>query len=74
VVLGGGLLTARDPLLTSWTEEGIAAGAPRATVSIVDVPPIAGAALLGLDRVGAGPDAEQRLRGAYATPDQARGT
>jgi N-acetylglucosamine kinase-like BadF-type ATPase len=72
VVLGGGLLTARDPLLTSWIEEGIAAGAPGATVSIVDVPPIAGAALLGLDHAGAGPAAEQRLRAAYATPAPAR--
>ena len=68
VVLGGGLLTARDPLLTSWIGEGITARAPRATVSIVDVPPIAGAALLGLDRVGAGPGAEQRLCAAYVTP------
>ncbi|HEY4464711.1 MAG TPA: BadF/BadG/BcrA/BcrD ATPase family protein [Streptosporangiaceae bacterium] len=73
VVLGGGLLTARDPLLTSWIEEGIAAGAPGATVSIVDVPPIAGAALLGLDHVGAGPAAEQRLRAAYAAAERSPG-
>jgi N-acetylglucosamine kinase-like BadF-type ATPase len=74
VVLGGGLLTARDPLLTSCIEEGIAAEAPGATVSIVDVPPVAGAALLGLDRVGAGAGAEQRLRAAYATPGHPNGT
>src|SRR5262249_62096117 len=49
VVLGGGLLMARDPLLTAAVTEGIAAGAPHATVRVVDVPPIAGAALLGLD-------------------------
>jgi N-acetylglucosamine kinase-like BadF-type ATPase len=66
VVLGGGLLTARDPLLTSTIVEGIAAGAPRATVRIVDVPPIAGAVLLGLDRAGAEPGAEQRLRAEFA--------
>jgi hypothetical protein len=32
------------------------------------VPPIAGAALLGLDRAGAGPDAERRLRASYPPP------
>ena len=47
---------------------GIAAEAPGATVTIVDVPPIAGAVLLGLDRISAAPDAEQRLRAAYAQP------
>ena len=68
VVLGGGMLTARDPLLTSTIVAGIQAEAPRATVCIVDVPPIAGAALLGLDQIGAAPDAERRLRAAYARP------
>jgi N-acetylglucosamine kinase-like BadF-type ATPase len=65
VVLGGGLLTARDPLLTSEITERIAAAAPKAVVVIVAVPPVAGAALLGLDHVGAGADAERRLRAAY---------
>jgi hypothetical protein len=32
---------------------------------IVDVPPVAGAALLGLDQAGAGADAEARLRAAF---------
>ena len=54
VVLGGGLLTARDRQLTAWITERLAAQAPQAQVSIVAVPPIAGAALLGLDRAGAG--------------------
>jgi len=66
VVLGGGLLAARDPLLTAGVTEGIRAGAPRAAVRITDVPPVAGAALLGLDYLGAGPEAERRLRAAYA--------
>jgi N-acetylglucosamine kinase-like BadF-type ATPase len=65
VVLGGGLLRARDPLLTSEITERIAAAAPQAVVVIVAVPPVAGAALLGLDHVGAGPAAERRLRAAY---------
>lgn len=65
VVLGGGLMTARDPLLTSAVTEGIAAGAPRATVRIVDVPPVAGAALFGLDKAGLAAAAEPKLRAAY---------
>jgi len=65
VVLGGGVLTARDPLLITEITNRIAAGAPQAVVIVVAVPPVAGAALLGLDHVGAGPDAERRLRAAY---------
>jgi N-acetylglucosamine kinase-like BadF-type ATPase len=66
VVLGGSLLAARDPLLTLGVIEGIKAGAPHAAVRITDVPPVAGAALLGLDHLGAGPGAERRLRATYA--------
>jgi len=65
VVLGGGVLTARDPLLITEITDQIAAAAPQAVVIIVAVPPVAGAALLGLDHVGAGLDAERRLRAAY---------
>jgi N-acetylglucosamine kinase-like BadF-type ATPase len=65
VVLGGGLLTARDPLLTAAVVDGIGAEAPRAEVTIVDVPPIAGAILLGLDETGLAPAAEQNVRSAY---------
>ena len=65
VVLGGGVLTARDPLLITEITNRITAAAPQATVIVVAVPPVAGAALLGLDHVGAGPEAERRLRAAY---------
>jgi N-acetylglucosamine kinase-like BadF-type ATPase len=65
VVLGGGLLTARDPLLTAGIAGRLAAAAPHAVMRIIDVPPIAGAALLGLDQVRAEPDAQARLRAAY---------
>jgi hypothetical protein len=68
VVLGGGVLTARDPQLIGWITERLAGQAPDAEVSVVAVPPIAGAALLGLDRAGAGPDAERRLRASYPPP------
>jgi N-acetylglucosamine kinase-like BadF-type ATPase len=65
VVLGGSLLAAADPLLTKLVTDGLAAGAPAAVPRIVDVPPVAGAALLGLDQAGAGADAEARLRAAF---------
>ena len=65
VVLGGRLMTARSPLLLQEITDRITAAAPQATVMVVAVPPVAGAALLGLDHVGAGADAERRLRSAY---------
>src|SRR5690348_3213505 len=65
VVLGGGLMTARDPLLLAEITERITAAVPLASVVVVAVPPVAGAALLGLDDVGSGPEAERRLRAAY---------
>ncbi|HEY2578928.1 MAG TPA: BadF/BadG/BcrA/BcrD ATPase family protein [Streptosporangiaceae bacterium] len=69
VVLGGGLVTARDPLLTAGITSRLAAQAPHAAIRIIDVPPIAGAAMLGLDQVNAGPDAQARLCAAYTLAD-----
>jgi N-acetylglucosamine kinase-like BadF-type ATPase len=66
VVLGGSVLAARNPMLTAGVINGIRAGAPHAAVRITDVPPVAGAALLGLDHLGAVPEAERRLRAGYA--------
>jgi len=68
VVLGGGVLTARDPLLISEITERLADEAPLATPRVVDIPPVAGAALLGLDHIGAPPSAQDRLRDAYLAP------
>jgi N-acetylglucosamine kinase-like BadF-type ATPase len=65
VVLGGSLLAAADPLLTGLVTAGLAAGAPKAVPHIVDIPPVAGAALLGLDQADAPPEAEARLRAAF---------
>jgi hypothetical protein len=39
--------------------------APGAVPRVLGVPPIAGAALLGLDHAGAGADAARRLRDHY---------
>ncbi|MFI6485841.1 N-acetylglucosamine kinase [Nonomuraea sp. NPDC050663] len=62
VVLGGGVLRARDPLLTALLDERFAERAPLATQIIAELPPIAGAALAALDRIGAGEEAKARLR------------
>jgi N-acetylglucosamine kinase-like BadF-type ATPase len=65
VVLGGSLLAAANPLLTELIAAGLVAGAPAAVMRIVGVPPVAGAALLGLDHVAAPASAHERLRAAY---------
>ena len=65
VVLGGGVVTARNPLLMDGITARLADAAPRAQVRVIDVPPVVGAALLGLDHVNAPPPAETRLRAAY---------
>ncbi|TML31609.1 MAG: ATPase [Actinobacteria bacterium] len=51
-VLGGGVLAARHPLLHDAVVAGIQGAAPKATISIVADPPVAGAALLALDAFG----------------------
>jgi N-acetylglucosamine kinase-like BadF-type ATPase len=63
VVLGGGVLEARNPLLTDAITRRLAKAVPGAVTCVVDTPPVTGAALLGLDYLGAGPAAEKRLRG-----------
>jgi N-acetylglucosamine kinase-like BadF-type ATPase len=65
VVLGGGVLTGRDPVLLGRIEAGLAAVAPNARPQVTTVPPVVGAALLGLDRFGAGTGAERRLRASF---------
>jgi N-acetylglucosamine kinase-like BadF-type ATPase len=65
VVLGGGVLTARDPLLTREITRRLTDEVPLADPRIVDVPPVAGAALLGLDHLGAPPAAQARLCASY---------
>ncbi len=62
VVLGGGVLRARHPLLVPPVVAGIRALAPKATVTVADAPPIMGAALHALDALGAGAAAHDALR------------
>jgi N-acetylglucosamine kinase-like BadF-type ATPase len=66
VILGGGVLEAKNPLLTAAITRHLAERAPAAAIRIVDAPPVTGAALLGLDHLAAAPPAEPRLRAAYA--------
>ena len=62
VVLGGGVLTAGHPLLLDAIDELLGRARPKATARVVDAPPVVGAALLGLDRIGASGAAQSRLR------------
>ena len=65
VVLGGGVVTARNPRLMSGITRQLAEAAPAAKVRVIDVPPVAGAALLGLDHVNAPAAAAARLRSSF---------
>jgi N-acetylglucosamine kinase-like BadF-type ATPase len=65
VILGGGVITARDPRLLDGITSRLAQAAPLASMRVIDVPPVVGAALLALDQVGAPPEAEPRLRTTY---------
>jgi N-acetylglucosamine kinase-like BadF-type ATPase len=65
VVLGGGVLESRDPLLLAEVDRQLTEAAPGATARVLDVPPIAGAALLGLDYVGAPTTPKVRLRACF---------
>jgi N-acetylglucosamine kinase-like BadF-type ATPase len=62
VVLGGGVLRGRDPLLHSTIRDRLAAAVPLAEITVATDPPVVGAALLGLSALGAAPGAERRLR------------
>jgi N-acetylglucosamine kinase-like BadF-type ATPase len=73
VVLGGGLMQARDPRLLASIEELLAElGVPHSLV-VVDAPPVVGAALRALDTIGATPDAHTRLRETLAADDRLAG-
>jgi N-acetylglucosamine kinase-like BadF-type ATPase len=65
VVLGGGILESGEPLLLAEIRRELAAAAPGAVARVLDVPPVAGAALLGLDHVAAPAAAGQRLLRSY---------
>ncbi len=69
VVLGGGVLAASNPLLITATTARITAEVPDCAVRVVQAAPVAGAALLGLDRIGAPAGAMRRLRESFGLKD-----
>ena len=62
VILSGGVFRTGDATFHARLRERIRAGVPRAQVVQLGVPPVLGAALLGLDRLGAPESAHDRLR------------
>ena len=64
VVLGGSVLAARDPRLMEGISVRLEAYAPHANVLITHDPPVIGAALLGLDALGASTEVEIAARAA----------
>ncbi|MEV6054388.1 BadF/BadG/BcrA/BcrD ATPase family protein [Streptomyces sp. NPDC052107] len=62
VLLGGSVLTAGHDLLDDGIRDLLAARAPKADVRVVTASPVLGAALLGLDRLGADGEAQERAR------------
>jgi N-acetylglucosamine kinase-like BadF-type ATPase len=65
VLLGGGVLAARYPQLNGMITDLLADRAPKAAAQVVTASPVLGAALLGLDRVGAGDGPQRRLRAHF---------
>jgi hypothetical protein len=62
VLLGGGVLQNGDGPLIDCIAASLQPLGPSITVRRTDSPPIVGAALLALDDLGGGPDAQERLR------------
>lgn len=62
VVVGGGLMRAAPPWMLDRIAELVRAVSPSAQLVVAHEGPIVGAALLGLDEIGAGPDAVARAR------------
>jgi N-acetylglucosamine kinase-like BadF-type ATPase len=62
VVLGGGLLQSGDVRLLRGIATGLHALGPQLVIDAAVSPPIVGSALLGLDELGAGPEAQARVR------------
>lgn len=64
VVLGGGVFLTHDRPFHARVKRGITRVAPQARICRLEVPPVVGAALLGLDEVGAPRQAASALRRA----------
>ncbi|WP_290869626.1 BadF/BadG/BcrA/BcrD ATPase family protein [Hamadaea sp.] len=62
VVLGGGVLRARHPMLHEAILAGLAGDVPQANPVVLDAPPVTGAVLLGLDALAATDSAKAAAR------------
>jgi N-acetylglucosamine kinase-like BadF-type ATPase len=71
VVLGGGVLQSGNGRLLHRIEHALHELNGALSVRVSPSPPIVGSALLGLDELGAGPDARERLRAELAAAVQA---
>jgi N-acetylglucosamine kinase-like BadF-type ATPase len=65
VLLGGGVLAAQHAQLNGRIADVLSDRAPKAIPQVVTAGPVLGAALLGLDTVGAGEGAQERLRAHF---------
>ena len=61
VVLGGGLLRSGSRRFLDRVRDGILSHAPAADLRILDTPPVIGAALIGVDHLGARPEVLTRV-------------
>lgn len=68
VLLGGGVLAARHPRLDARVRDLLSAAAPEAVPQVVTAAPVLGAALLGLDRLGAAEEVHARVRAHFEAP------
>jgi N-acetylglucosamine kinase-like BadF-type ATPase len=71
VLLGGGLLQSGDGRLRGAVQTELRRAAPNASVTAAGSPPIVGAALLGLDAIGASAQAQRRVRAELETAVEA---
>lgn len=62
VLVGGGLMRSADDALLARIQAGLDTVGPGLALRRTSAPPVVGAALLGLDELGAGPEAQARVR------------
>ena len=62
VLLGGSVLQSNDRRLIGAVQAGLREVGPKLVMRVATSRPIVGSVLLGLDRIGAGPDAYERAR------------
>ena len=62
IVVGGGLMRSADSELLGRIDTGLRRIGPSLRLRRTSLPPVVGAALLALDAVGAGPEAQERVR------------